>query len=409
MAITIITEPASTGVAQASQGEKNKMLFRFSSNTATINSCIVEVLINGVRVSAISVMPDIGTTNEFTVLLNDIVRNHLDFKLYTTVLSTYDTTDTGFKNYNVKIYEATESVSGTIVTNYDPDNANNSNFDYTKTTDALAFNGTFNAIEQNSFNAVDYQLSGSSKKFLNNTPSIKNIELGQSEYLGALWHSGNANENFKLKILTYNSVDALLNTDFIDITDWNNGYAGQNFVFYYITLPVGTANLIAASVSLTNVSYYTIRMINDTGDVSELKRFNIVDSCGSDVRVHWCNNLGKQDSYTFKGNKIETLNHKAKNYLKALPITYATSNRGSKVMQNISNSSFEIFTDSINKNDYEFLASMLINKNAFIEDSGSYYPIIIEDGSKLIRNELNVPIQFKLVYRFANDTKGLRG
>ena len=408
MAITIITEPATTGVAQASQGEKNKMLFRFSSNTATINSCIVEVLINGVRVSAISVMPDIGTTNEFTVLLNDIVRNHLDFKLYTTVLSTYDTTDTGFKGYNVKIYEATE-VSGSIVTNYNPDNANNSNFDYTKTSDALAFNGTFNAIEQNSFNAFDYQLSGSSKKFLNNTPSIKNIELGQSEYLGALWHSGNANENFKLKILTYNSSDALLNTDFIDITDWNNGYAGQNFVFYYITLPVGTANLIAASVSLTNVSYYTIRMINDTGDVSELKRFNIVDSCGSDVRVHWCNNLGKQDSYTFKGNKIETLNHKAKNYLKALPITYATSNRGSKVMQNISNSSFEIFTESINKNDYEFLASMLINKNAFIEDSGSYYPIIIEDGSKLIRNELNVPIQFKLVYRFANDTKGLRG
>jgi len=151
MAITIITEPATTGVAQASQGEKDKMLFRFSSNTATINSCIVEVLINGVRVSAISVMPDIGTANEFTVLLNDIVRNHLDFKLYTTVLSTYDTTDTGFKGYNVKIYEATESVSGTIVTNYDPDNANNNSYDYKKTSDALAFNGTFNAIEQNSF------------------------------------------------------------------------------------------------------------------------------------------------------------------------------------------------------------------------------------------------------------------
>ena len=409
MAITIITEPATTGVAQASQGEKNKMLFRFSSNTATINSCIVEVLINGVRVSAISVMPDIGTTNEFTVLLNDIVRNHLDFKLYTTVLSTYDTTDTGFKGYNVKIYEVTESLSGLLVTNYDPDNSNNSNFDYSKTSNALAFNGTFKAIEQNSFNAFDYQLSGGSKKFLNNTPNIKNIELGRSEYLGALWHLGIDNQNFKLKILTYNSSDALLNTDFINIPDWNTGYAGQNFAFYYITLPVGTANLIAASVSLTNVSYYTIRMINDTGDVSELKRFNIVDSCGSDVRVHWCNNLGKQDSYTFKGNKIETLNHKAKNYLKALPITYATSNRGSKVMQNISNSSFEIFTESINKNDYEFLASMLINKNAFIEDSGSYYPIIIEDGSKLIRNELNVPIQFKLVYRFANDTKGLRG
>ncbi len=78
-------------------------------------------------------------------------------------------------------------------------------------------------------------------------------------------------------------------------------------------------------------------------------------------------------------------------------------------MQNISNTSFEIFTDSIGRNDYEFLASMLTNKNAFIEDNGSYYPIIIENGSKLIRNEKNVPLQFKLVYSFANDTKGLRG
>ena len=78
-------------------------------------------------------------------------------------------------------------------------------------------------------------------------------------------------------------------------------------------------------------------------------------------------------------------------------------------MQNISSTSFEIFTDSIGRNDYEFLGTMLINKNAFIEDNGSYYPIIIEDGSKLIRNEKNVPIQFKLVYSFANDTKGLRG
>ena len=189
----------------------------------------------------------------------------------------------------------------------------------------------------------------------------------------------------------------------------DSNYSTNNLEHTYLTIGVGTSNLTALGVSFTNVSYYTVQLKQSTNIASELRRFNISDVCDGDVRIHWANNFGKQDSYTFKGNKIETINHKAKTYLKAIGNTYSSEKRGTTVMQNISNSSFEIFTESINKNDYDFLASMLINKNAFIEDSGSYYPIIIEDGSKLIRNELNVPIQFKLVYRFANDTKGLRG
>ena len=182
----------------------------------------------------------------------------------------------------------------------------------------------------------------------------------------------NTTRDFKLEVLTYNNANALLNSDYINVTDWNTVYDINSYLTKtYLSIGVGTSNLINEGISLTNVSYYTVQLKEGSNVSSELRRFNISNVCDGDVRIHWSNNFGKQDSYTFKGNKIETLNHKAKTYLKAIGNTYSSEKRGSTVMQNISNTSFEIFTESINKNDYEFLASMLINKNAFIEDNGS--------------------------------------
>ena len=379
MAITIITQPL-IAAPNVAYGEKDKVIYKFSSNAASLVSCIVEVIVGNVRIAALNVQKDKGTTNEFTIVLNEILQNYLDFKLYTTTLSTYDATDSGTKQYSIKIYEVTEP-SDTLITDYDPDNDSNVNYQFFDANIRNVFNCTLDAIQQNSFNATDYQLSANTKKFLNDTPSVKDIELNQSEYLGALWYDGAAGQSFKIEILTYNSADALLNTDYIDITDWNAGYSGGNFLFYYITIPVGTANLIAASVSLTNVSYYTVKIINTIGDVSELKRFNIVGSCDSDVRIHWQNKYGKRDSYTFKGNKQESIKHKASTFIKSKNISYSSDDRGVSVLQNISNTNFTVYSRSIGRSEYHWLSDMLINKRAFVEISGNYFPIIIEDGT----------------------------
>ena len=52
---------------------------------------------------------------------------------------------------------------------------------------------------------------------------------------------------------------------------------------------------------------------------------------------------------------------------------------------------------------------MLINKRAFVEIGGNYFPIIIEDGTFFKTDENDMPIQFVLEYSFANPTKGIRG
>lgn len=410
MAITITDKPSSS-YPHAVMG-KDKIVTKWSSNNADIVSCVIEVIVNTVRIGAFSVQPDKGTSgasSTFTFVLDETLQTQLDFTLYTTSLSTYDLDTDGTKEFDVKIYEVTlNPTTGLLETDYDPDDDNNVDFDADFTHNRVIYNATIDTITKSSFDVTDYQLTANTKKFLNDTPSAKNIELSQSEYLGALYYNGTPSQAFKIEYLTYDASDALLNTDYINITDWDGAYTGF-VVKPYITIPVGTANLIAAGISLTNVAYYTVRIINSTGDVSELKRFDIVDSCTHDVRIHWQNKYGKRDSYTFKGNKQESLDHEASTFMKAKGLTYSSDARGISVMQNTLNSTFTAYSKSIGRTEYHWLSDMLINKRAWVEIDGSYFPIIIEDGTFFKTDERNMPIQFVLNYSLANPTKGLRG
>ena len=241
MAITFTSSPNPT-IPFLGYGE-NKIKYNFTSNTATIVSCIVEVLVTGVRVAAVSVQPNKGTTDEFTLAVNDILQTQLDFKLYTTALSTYDIDADGAKVFTIKVYEVTES-GGVLTTAYNPDDANNSNYDAYITNPSTVINWTLDTVGHSTLTITDYQLTANTKKFLNDTPTAKNIELLQSEYLGALYYNGTASQAFKIEYLTYDASDALLNTDYINITDWD-GAASSNVPNPYLTIPVGTSNLIA--------------------------------------------------------------------------------------------------------------------------------------------------------------------
>ena len=414
MAITFTTKPAST-IPHAVKG-KDEIIVKWTSNSANIVSCIVSIMVGDTsstpRVSVVSVQPDKGTsgaTSAFTLVLNDTLENQLFFDVVKTTLSTYDLDASGHRDFNVQIYEVTlNATTGQLETNYLPNDSSVTS-DGNLGSNRLVYNTGIDVLSKNAFNVTDYELISDTKKFLNDTPIIKEIELNQTEYLGALYRDGSApNLNFKIEYLTYNSSDALLNTDYIDVTDWDDPYSGL-VIDPYITIPTGTANLIAAGISLTNVAYYTVRIINNNGDMSELKRYNIIGSCTHDVRIHWQNKYGKRDSYTFKGNKQESLEHKASTFMKAKGLVYSTDDGGFRVLQNTSTNSFTVYSKSLSRELYHFLGDMLINKRAFVEIDGSYYPIIIEDGTFFKTDERDMPIQFVLNYSLANQTKGLKG
>ena len=403
MAITINTQPNQGGLNLAYR----PYVYTFSySGGGTVVGAVVEVVVNSVRVSAKNVQLDLGSSTDFTVDIQEEVQKYVSFELKTLGASGVITGDDGINSVVVKIYEVTES-GGVLTTAYDPADANNSSYDAISDTSQF-LNWVEPHVDYNSFDFADYRLTADTKKFLSESPTVKEIELGQDEFIGILWHQGTASTNFKLEVLTYDSSGALLNTDYINITEWNSAYVTL-VVSPYLSLAVGTTNLIAAGISLTNVSYYTIRVINDLGDKSELRRFNIVDSCDTDTRIHWCNKFGKQESLTFKGNKVETVATSTGTFEGALGNTYSSSARGTTAIQTTRTNSFEAYTKSVGREIYQLAQSIAFNNNAYVELDDAYFPIIIDDIETVKVDEKNMPIQFKLSYRLANRDKGIRG
>jgi hypothetical protein len=401
MAITLVSQPAVLDLTY------KPLLFQVTSDNVAIDSIIVEVLWDSNRVAVKQVQPDLNTTDEFTFDVQEEIKKQLFFELKAIGSSGVIEDMSTDKAYKVKVYEVYTS-GGLLVTNYDPSDNNNSSYDF-QSSSRYVFNGILTHLEYNSWDITDYRLNSDTKKFLTDAPLNKTIELGENEFLGILYHDGNANKNFKLEVLTYNSSGSLLNTDYINVPEWDVNYIGNIIAGGYLDLSVGTSNLIAAGVSLTNVSYYTVQMINDDGDVSEIRRYDIVNSCDTDTRLHWVNRFGKQDSYTFKGNSTEYLEHKNNLYQKYLGNTYYSYARGYDNIQALSNNNFVVYTESIGRDTFLWLSDMLINKIAWVEIEDSYFPIIINDGTKLIRDEKGMPIQFVLDYSFANPNKGIRG
>ena len=402
MAITAITTPSAPTLAY------QPIIFKLESDEATIVNLIVEVFISfdggstGNRVAAISVSPDLGTVDLFTFDIQEIVKKHVSFKLKTlgssTVLNDIDNIQ-----FKLHVFEVVLT-NGVLVTNYDPDTPN-SGFQY-----LFNFIPSFNWRESHlslaTFDKTNYQLNGLTKKFLSEAPTTKDIELGANEFLGmayTLW-LGVVN-NFLIKILTYETIGALLNTDNLSVPDWNSTSV-TSYTNPYLDVPVGTANLIAMGVSLTNVSYYTIQLSADSGVRSEVKTFNIVDSCPTDARIHFINKFGKQDSITLKGNQIEGIAYKSATYEKALSTTYSASDFGRAVIHNELERNFTAYSKSIGRDVLNFANTMLVTRTAWIEINNNYFSILIDEGSKVVRNEEDMPIQFVLNFSLANNEKG---
>jgi hypothetical protein len=408
MAITLITAPTSPVLAYS------PVMFQLNSNNADIVHLIIETVVSydgsvtSIRKSATSIQPNLTTTNEFTFDVSDILSANLSFILKTLGASAV-INDTDNLQFKIKAYEVTENPTTKLLeTNYDPADASNTNFNYQSSTFA-AFNWSESHFSLNSFNLSDYSMVSDDKIFLTEGTNPKTIELNQNEFLGMAYAvSSGGVKNYKIEVLTYNSVNALLNTDLIDVTQWNQVNV-NSLTDPYLDAPVGTQNLINAGISLTNVAYYTIRLINDDGDRSELRRYNIIEGCPTDLRVHFVNKFGKQDSITLKGNQIEGYTNKSTRYQKALSSTYSSSDYGNAIVRNTKVKNFTAYSKTIGRDTLAFAQSMLTNNMAWIEVGSSYFSIIIDDGSGIKVNEHNMPIQFILNFSLANNERGLRG
>ena len=222
MAISLVTAPTSPALAYS------PVVFQLDSNNADIVHLIIETVVSYdggtvfLRKSATSVQPDLGTTNQFTFDISDVLSVNIDFILKTLGESTVTKTEDSII-FKIKAYEVTQNpTTGLLETTYDPADANNTNFNYQSAV-FTGFNWSESHFDLNSFSVSDYSMVSDDKLFLTEGTNPKTIELNQNEFLGMAYAvSTGGVKNYKIQVLTYNSSNALLNTDLINVTQWNN-------------------------------------------------------------------------------------------------------------------------------------------------------------------------------------------
>lgn len=140
---------------------------------------------------------------------------------------------------------------------------------------------------------------------------------------------------------------------------------------------------------------------------SETRRLNNDTQCQG-VRVHWLNELGEQDSFTFTGQLVKEVTNDVASFERVRPVNPLSTDVGELVYSIDYNQQWRLFTSAISPEFVEWLAKMLRNNRASIEVNGKYFPIIITDSRAITLDEEKVVNQFSIRFRFANKRKGLQ-
>lgn len=159
--------------------------------------------------------------------------------------------------------------------------------------DYCAFNGDLSREVYLDWDCTEYQLSGTSSKFLTNAPRPQSLHLNQLAWLYFIQDATDVN---KMQIKTYDSSGSLIATNNVTITSASGDIHYSFGVGSYQLNNSGLGTIITSSVS-----YYTCQVLRDSTALSEVFRFNVDEgACRYDTkRIHFLNKLGGYDSFNF--------------------------------------------------------------------------------------------------------------
>mgnify|MGYP003644443262 CR=1 FL=1 len=140
---------------------------------------------------------------------------------------------------------------------------------------------------------------------------------------------------------------------------------------------------------------------------SETKCFENKKTCGG-VRLHWLNEFGQQDSFTFDGKVTKSIMTTFDSFKRIRPVDPSSTDVGDLVYKSEYGQEWAIFTRVVPPSAIEWLSKSLVNNRAAIEVNGKYFPIIIKDKKKVTSDSFNPVFQFAISFMFANKRKGIQ-
>jgi len=403
MSISILQEPVTVQTAY------NDLIYKVSStNSAQDNFKFVADIIVGGQSFRQAIFPDpIDDTGVFNV--SSVVRNY--------VTEDIDKDTFGFQeNVNSQALvsvrfgeEYGDSSSGTTVFP-----------NMIESSETLAWNGVIDFLPAANFIKGDFVMStGDTTNFLTTMPTSGVIRDSEDAWLYAL--SEASGTIFHAQIVTYDSANTILQT--VKVNNPFEAISSSNSK--YVRFGCGTNNLNSIpSSGITNggaqaiitdsVVRYDITFIQfDDTEVSNTHSFLIDNTCTKNevFRLHFLNELGGYDSYSFIRASRNTIGINRTGYKKLIggntsstTFGYSAKDRARTTFETEVHETINIKSDWVSEATSDWLEQLLTSPDVYVDDAThGLVPIQILNTSYNKRKEVtdklwNIDVQFRFSF-----------
>jgi len=265
----------------------------------------------------------------------------------------------------------------------------------------------FNLIQQHNEeqDLALYIDGGASRKVLHDPPT-DGIDIRVTD---AFWLCCILNEDFARARYTVYHNDGTTTNHNVSLS-WSSAAANTDKKVVMVGVGPRTAN---AYFTIDEDDYqYTVFLADSSNNpLTETLTFNILPRCaGRELRVHWMNERGGADSYTFDAIKRRTAEVKSSSGEKPLNWTagaaqpHDRNQRGQYRTDVRRTDVYEIETRILPENTAEWLAGIMSSPEIYIEQPGLdyYLPAMIADGKVTYSNTEEVGAILKLSISLAN-------
>jgi hypothetical protein len=378
-----------------------------TDNPSNVLGVQLTVFIEGLGSTALATLEhvkDIGSGTNFTFEINDILRNYFDRNFVT--LSTFINQITlenilatlEFREVINNVVQATPYRQFTNLKSFALDAFESDEF-----------------ITQSGIDTYDLGDAGStSSKFLTSSPSTILVSDFRRLFLSVLKVSYDGLNVSKQSyvVYSYDDTNTLVNTEIIVCSVPSRTYLNGATGRYDISM------LMKTMLSNFDIYKITVQVIDNYGALtprSEMKTFiNSNYKCGRvrGVVLHWINEFGVQESYTFSGDFTRTLKT-SKGFIKnSRPVEPTSVQVGELSYATSFNYEYDLYSARVDQATAQWLCKMLINGRVAIEkfDEGNplrYFPITVLTAEVQDAGEFTPTTLVAIKFRLSNERRGL--
>jgi hypothetical protein len=403
MAIHINTSPEDW------QNAYNELVFDVSSTNATQPNFqfLADINIVG-QTNPVSrlLLPKQPSVNTIKFDIGEVIRNYVSYDFNAFDVSGIQACNNSRAEYYVQFGEVYDDASGTP-TIY----SNLASFGDSGTPKKSS-NAIFDFLDWSKTAYTNYNIDPNtiaSYKTLNQETFMEKLRKDEQKFITFFDPSGTLS---LIRISTLNASQGVIiqstagYTPINGIVSVNIAKAGNSYGYY--------KTVYDSAFTDSSVKYLSVEGLTSAEDPLFQTLFLIDNSCTKydSVRLHWLNNLGAFDSFTFLKVSRDKTNVERKQFKKFQPLEYAKTFRAKTNYYTKASDSITINSDYLTDSEYEGMKQLIESPIVMMEvDSNTYVPVNIIDTNyefkKYVNDRRMSNIELTIEYTFDNFRQSL--